>query len=270
MTVTVVVPTRNSARTLTACLRSVREQTHEPIELVIVDNNSSDATELIAHEHADRVLLAGPERSAQRNLGAREARGSYLFFVDSDMVLEPTVVAECVEAASAGADAVVVPERSFGSGYWARCKTLERSCYVGDSTIEAARFFSRAAFERAGGYDESLSAGEDWDLHERACRGGASIGRTAAYIEHDEGALRLHNLLAKKFRYGTTFHEYLAKHPSLARNQVRLLRPAFIRHRRELARRPMTTLGMFVMKAAEAGAGAAGLIAGRMFGVGRG
>jgi hypothetical protein len=47
------------------------------------------------------------------------------------------------------------------------------------------------------------------------------------------------------------------------------VRPAFARHARRLARRPATTLGMIVMKVAEAGAGAAGLIAGRVFGAGR-
>jgi GT2 family glycosyltransferase len=185
------------------------------------------------------------------------------------MVLEPDVIADCVELTATGAGAVVVPERSFGHGFWARCKALERSCYVGDPTIEAARFFSRAVFEQVGGYDETLNAGEDWDLHERVRRTGAAIARTRAYIDHDEGDLRLRDLLAKKFRYGTTIGEYLRKHPDLARTQLRLARPAFARHGRRLARQPLTAFGMLVMKAGEAGAGAAGLLAARVFGAGR-
>jgi glycosyltransferase involved in cell wall biosynthesis len=258
--VTAVVPTRNSARTLGACLSSLREQTHQRLEIVVVDNASSDGSERIAAGWADHVLQAGPERSAQRNRGASRATGSYLLFVDSDMRLEPAVVAECVQAARTGATAVVIPEQSFGEGFWARCKALERSCYVGDDSIEAARFFGRDVFESVGGYDEELAGTEDWDLHERVRQAGARIGRVEALIWHDEGRLRLTQLTAKKFHYGRTFGRYLAKHPHLARTQAHPFRRAFVQHRRRLAADPVAALGMIVMKASEAAAGAAGLV----------
>jgi GT2 family glycosyltransferase len=259
--VSVIVPTRNSARTLAACLESVRRQDHGDIELLVVDNGSTDETREIAGRLSDGMIEAGPERSAQRNRAAEVATGTLFLFVDSDMILDPAVVAECIELAVAGAGAIVVPEESFGVGFWARCKALERSCYVGDTSIEAARFFTREIFERAGGYDETLVGPEDWDLHERARQAGAPVGRTAANIRHDEGRLRLDDLLAKKFRYGKTLGRYRRKHPALARSQLRLFRPAFLRHRARLLRSPLVTSGMAVMKSAEAAAGAAGLIA---------
>jgi glycosyltransferase involved in cell wall biosynthesis len=259
--VSVVVPTRNAARTLAACLESIGAQTHRDLEVLVVDNGSTDETQEIAERLSDVVLLAGPERSAQRNRGARVATGASLLFVDSDMILGPHVVTECVELAVAGSEAVVVPEESFGVGFWARCKALERSCYVGDTSIEAARFFTREMFERAGGYDETLMGTEDWDLHERVSQAGARVGRTAANIWHDEGRLELDELLAKKFRYGKTLGRYRRKHPALARSQLRLFRPAFLRHRARLLRSPLVTSGIVVMKSAEAAAGAAGLIA---------
>jgi glycosyltransferase involved in cell wall biosynthesis len=261
MRVSVIVPTRNSARTLVACLESVRAQSHEDVELLVVDNESTDETPDIARGRSDVVLAAGPERSAQRNRGAAHATGDAFLFVDSDMVLAREVIADCLRATSQGAGAVVIPEASFGEGFWARCKSLERSCYVGDSAIEAARFFKREVFEEIGGYDEQLVGGEDWDLHERAKRSGASVGRTAAYISHDEGRLGLRRLLAKKFQYGKTLGGYVRKHPELARSQLQPLRPAFLRHRRRLVRHPLVTTGIVLMKLAEAGAGVAGLIA---------
>jgi glycosyltransferase involved in cell wall biosynthesis len=264
MNVGVVVPTRNSARTLEACLRSIRDQTHAAIELVVVDNHSTDATRAIAEPLADAVLVAGPERTAQRNVGAAAATGGALLFVDSDMVLTPHVVAECVEALMRGADAVVIPEQSFGEGFWARCKALERSCYVGDDSVEAARFFSRAMFERVGGYDEELVAAEDWDLHARVAHAGATTARISPLIWHDEGRLRVAQLLAKKFHYGKTLGRYMRKHPALARRQLRLVRPAFLRHRSTLVRDPVAAAGMIVMKVSEAAAGAAGLCLARI------
>jgi GT2 family glycosyltransferase len=259
----VVVPTRNSARHAVPCLESIRAQTHQRVEVVVVDNHSSDGTPELVAPLVDRFLSVGPERSAQRNAGARASSGEHLLFVDSDMVLEPNVVGECVEAArldSAGRTIAVIPELSVGTGFWARCKALERSCYVGEETIEAARFFPRTFFFELGGFDEQLPAGpEDWDLHERARLAGARVVRTSAYIHHDEGALRLTQTLAKKFHYGGSMAAYIRRHPALARRQLRLIRPAFVRHWRRLASEPGVAAGMIFMKSLEFLAGAAGL-----------
>jgi glycosyltransferase involved in cell wall biosynthesis len=258
------VPTRNSSSTLPACLESIRAQSWPALEIVVADRFSTDATLEIARAAADVVFTAGPERSAQRNAGAARAKGAYLLFVDSDMVLEPAVVSECVEAATAGANAVVIPELSFGEGFWTRCKALERSCYVGDETVEAARFFSRDLFVAAGGFDESISAAEDWDYHARVRKCGGRTERTRAFIGHDEGRLTLRRLMAKKRYYGRTWTEYARKHPALAHEQTRFLRPAFLRHRRRLAGQPIVLAGMIVMKTCEYAAGAIGVVSGKL------
>jgi glycosyltransferase involved in cell wall biosynthesis len=259
--VTVVVPTRNSERTIERCLRSIREQSHPAVELIVVDNHSTDATPQRAAPIADAVLQAGPERARQRNVGAARANGDLLVFIDSDMELERRVIAEAVAEVEAGADAVVIPEESFGEGFWARCKAVERSCYLHDETVEAARFFTRRMFERVGGFDEGIMAGpEDWDIHERVRRAGARVGRTREIIRHDEGRLRLSETMATKFYYGRAAGVYIRRHPDLARSQMRVIRPAFVRHWRRLAREPVTAAGMVLMKVCELSAGAAGLL----------
>ncbi len=265
--VSVVVPTRNSSATLARCLRSVREQSHPDVEIVVVDNSSSDDTLGVAGELADVVLTAGPERSAQRNRGAGAATGDLLFFIDSDMSLERDVVAEAVAEVSAGATSVVVPERSYGTGFWTAVKALERDCYLGDPTIEAARFVPRAEFDAIGGYDEEIVAGpEDWDLHARLQDRGGRLGRTRSLIWHDEGRLRLRETMATKYYYGRSTAVYLRKHPELARGQLTVARPAFLREWRTLAARPQLGAALVVMKVLELSAGAAGLIAARLRG----
>lgn len=264
--VTVIVPTRNSAAHLRNCLASIREQTHDHIELIVVDNHSSDETTSIAADFANTVLTAGPERSAQRNAGARCATGSYVFFVDSDMALEPDVVAECVaQLRASAAEAVVVPEVSVGNGFWARCKAFERSFYAGDDLIEAARFFPAELISELGGFDELLPAGpEDWDLHERVRSRGRPIARVRALIRHDEGDVTLTGLMRKKFYYGRGMPAYVRKHPGRARAQLRLVRPAFVAGWRRLIANPATAAGMLVMKTCEFAAGGAGFAFGRV------
>src|SRR5437016_5522117 len=187
--VSVIVPTRNSARTIAACLMSIRLQTYQPIQVIVVDNHSTDNTLQIANDNSDIVEVLGPERSAQRNRGARLAAGDYLLFIDSDMILSPEVVSQALDAIQRdSAPAVIIPEMSVGAGFLAHCRALERACYLGDDSLEAARFFRRPAFERTGGFDETLDAMEDWDLTTRVSLG-KKLPRTLCMITHDEGNL---------------------------------------------------------------------------------
>ncbi|HEV2029122.1 MAG TPA: glycosyltransferase [Candidatus Dormibacteraeota bacterium] len=259
--VSVVVPTRNSARTLEACLISLCAQSYSPIELIVVDNGSADETLGIASRHADVVESYGPERSAQRNRGAEVAHGDYLLFIDSDMTLSQGVVGDCVEAVRlAGAPAVVIPEISVGEGFLARCRALERSCYAGDNNIEAARFFTREAFDSAGGFDENLTGPEDWDLSIRVA-GGSSLPRTASQISHDEGRLRLAAVLQKKRYYAASSVSYWRKHGRSTFSQANLVfRPAFLRSWRRLLRHPVLTVGFLTLKSLEAAAALSGIV----------
>jgi glycosyltransferase involved in cell wall biosynthesis len=258
--VSVVVTTRNSSDTLGDCLASIRAQNYDDVELVVVDNHSSDDTKEIAGRFADVVLDAGPERSAQRNRGASASSGEYLLIADSDMILTPEVVDQCVAVARAeDAVAIVVPERSVGAGLLARAKALERSCYLGDSSIEAPRFFTREVFDRYGGYDEAMTGPEDWDLPARM-RSQESAGRIEAMILHQEGDLRLLALLRKKYYYGKSAYRYVKRHPAVARRQLSPLRGAFVRNWRLLADQPGLSAAMLAMKLAEFAAGALGML----------
>jgi len=253
--VSVIVPTRNSGRTLAQCLTSLRDQSYAGIEVIVVDNGSTDETIAIARPLADAIYCFGPvpwiATSAQRNLGAQMAHGAYLLFIDSDMRLPREVVADCVETLERrGSRGVIIPEVSVGEGFWARCRALERSCYGGDDSAEAARFFSRDTFVAAGGYDEELTL-EDWDLSQRI-GGTTAMSRIAATIVCDEGRVRLLGAALKKRYYGASFRRLVRKHGRRALVRANLIaRPAFFRNWRRLAGGGLATPGMFVLRAAE-------------------
>ncbi len=224
--IAVVVPTRDAARTLGRCLASVRAQTDAaggplPVTLVVVDNCSGDDTVAVAAPLADAVATVGPERSAQRNAGAQlaseiEPATEVVLFVDADMVLEATVCSEVLDALdAAGAmgrpGAVVVPERSFGDGFWAACRALEKRIVDGDPRTEAARAFGVELLRDIGGWAEDLTAGEDWDLTDRAVAAGALLTRTRAVIHHDEGRPTLRGVFRKKRYYGQWMAAYQAR-----------------------------------------------------------
>lgn len=252
--VSFVVPTKDSARTLHALLASLQDQV--AAEVIVVDNHSADGTEAIARTMADRVLVRGPERSAQRNAGAEAAQGKYLCFLDSDMIADPTLATSIAEAFAAGPDlgALVIPEEAFGEGFWASCRTLEKRLYRGDARVEAARAFRRDVFVELGGYDVSLTGNEDWDLPDRVLAAGFGIGVTTAEVRHDEGRLRLGETFRKKRYYGSTLPAYLAKQGRTGRR--RLNRLGFLA--RALRRSPRLGGGILILKSVEA----AGLLVG--------
>jgi glycosyltransferase involved in cell wall biosynthesis len=208
--VAVVVPTRNSATTLRACLESLRAQTYR-CEIIVVDNHSSDETSLIAQDLADQVLVRGPERSAQRNAGAALTSAPIIGFIDSDMTLSTNVIAEVVLDIAAGSTSVVIPERTVGEGYWARVNAFERSFYQDHDFVEAPRFFPAEVFHRAGGFDEAMTGAEDWDLGLRT----ASMGprtRIDAEILHEEGRVEFFNICMKKAYYAPGVALFVKKH----------------------------------------------------------
>jgi glycosyltransferase involved in cell wall biosynthesis len=257
----VIVPTLNSGRTLKACLASVRAQYGVDVELIVVDNSSTDDTPGIARCYADVFASGGPERSAQRNYGASVAKGEYFLFVDSDMVLSPSVVVDCVTTIrKTNANAVIVPEQSTGTGFWAACRALEKSCYQGDDLVEAARFFPRRVFEEVGGFDETLTGPEDWDLTDRVA-GGTRLPRSKSQIIHDEGAVGLRAAMAKKRYYASSFPTYWGKHASRRRWQSNpVFRKAYLRNWRRLVRHPILTAGFLVLKISEASGAAWGAL----------
>jgi len=209
LSVAVVVPTRNSQRSIDACLQSIRAQTY-PCVAVVVDNSSEDGTVAIAKRWADTVCQAGPERSAQRNYGASLTDADVLGFIDSDMLLAPEVVEQAVAAIATGAGAVIVPEETVGEGFWAEVRAFERSFYSGADNIEAARFYQRDVFQQAGGFDESLTGPEDIDLTVEARRV-APVVRVGATIYHDEGRVEFVDACRKKGYYGPGMRRYVAK-----------------------------------------------------------
>lgn len=267
----VIVPTYQSASVLEPCLRSIRGQSFSALELIVVDNGSRDATKEIAGRFADHVFDKGPERCAQRNYGVEKARGEIVIIIDSDMLLTPDVVGACVERLQSDprVEAVVIPEESFGEGFWSQCKALERSFYVGVDWMEGARAFRRSTYLEMGGYDEGFVGGEDYDLPQRIEErfGPKSVARVEPFIRHDEQRLSLTKTCQKKFYYAQNLDKYREKpanHGRFARQASPLRRyELFFSRPDKLLAQPATSAGMLVLKTAEFAAGALGYAYGK-------
>lgn len=100
--VSVIIPIYNTERYLNKCISSVRKQTYKNIEILLIDDGSSDRSGEICDRHAaedDRIQvvhICNNGVSHARNLGIQRASGKYLFFVDSDDYIDCEMIADQV------------------------------------------------------------------------------------------------------------------------------------------------------------------------------
>ena len=253
--VTVVITTKNEEKNIANCLQSIRSQTFKNIELIVVDNFSEDKTAELAEKYNSKVYFRGNERSAQRNYGAKVARGEYLIYLDADMILNPTVIEECVAKCECdNVGALYVPERIVGNGFWIKVRDFERSFYTG-TVIDAVRFVRRDLFLQVGGFDEKLVGPEDWDFDRKIRK----ISRTAVTIVplyHNEGGFNTKRYLKKKGYYTDGIQRYIEKWGS---NDIETSKQVGVRYRligvfvekgkwKKLVKHPLLAISMYSLR----------------------
>ncbi|MFH1896462.1 MAG: hypothetical protein ABH814_03280, partial [bacterium] len=160
--------------------------------------------------------------------------------------------------------AVIIPEISFGAGFWAQVKAFEKKMYIGDSRVEAARFFLKKAYEESGGWREGMAAGEDWDLTRRLKEAGYQVVRINELIRHNEGRIDLLRTLKRKFYYAQKSKAYVEENVKGVKDYLLFVfRPAYFRHWREFIKHPVLGFSFCFMKGLEFTAGFLGVMSKR-------
>lgn len=251
--VSVIIPAFNEAKVIGRLLESLAGQTYGNIETIVIDDFSTDSTAAVAGRFKAKVFTRShADRSKQRNFGAKKSKGEYLIFLDADMELTPKVVAEAVAKLQLGGwAALVIPEKTVGKGFIQKLRRFEREMYLGDATVEAARVFRRERFFEFGGYDESLTGPEDYDLPYRIGKK-YKIGRVGKFILHHEERRTLAGLLKNKFHYAQKGAGYARKHPELIATQGNLLlRKAYFKNWRKFIKEPLLGVGFIGVRTLE-------------------
>jgi glycosyltransferase involved in cell wall biosynthesis len=185
VTVTVLIPTYNRACYVGHAIQSVLRQTFRNLELLVLDDGSTDDTETVVRAIRDPRLryVRCPHRgiSATLNTGVREAQGRYIARLDSDDEWLPELLATETAVLDAQPDVGLVYGRAqamdaaghplpFTRGYALRHPGDSfRSMLVDDST-NISVVVRRSCFDQAGLFDETLMAHEDWDMWLRVAR----------------------------------------------------------------------------------------------------
>jgi len=167
--VSFIVPVRNDAARLDACLRSIRR--NGPAEIIVADNGSTDGSADVARRHGARVIVHADLRVSQlRNRAAESASGDVLAFVDADNEIVPGWTSAALDILQSGdVGAVGAPYQPPSDGTWVQraygclrgnARGRQNVAWLGSGNLAV----TRATFEALRGFDATLDTCEDVDL----------------------------------------------------------------------------------------------------------
>jgi len=226
--VSVVVPARNAERTVEGTVLSLLnlEYPQDRLELIFVDNASTDGTAGILAAHSSRLRrFYEPKRgvSVARNRGILEARHPVVAFTDADCVVDRDWLRELVAPLEdttvgiSGGRILAVrpcnPAQEYGE--WLHDHERAIRGYKPPYVITMNWASRRSVLLEAGGFDESLFRGEDVDLAYRVLQAGYRLTYCASAVIHHHNRPDLKGLFREGFWDGFYSVKVLKKHQAL-------------------------------------------------------
>jgi glycosyltransferase involved in cell wall biosynthesis len=208
--VTVVITTYNYAQYLSHAIESVLKQTYGNLEILVVDDGSTDDTRMIVEKYDGVLAYFFKENggiSSARNFGVTRSRGSYIVFLDSDDKLHENYISETLET---------LCEQTASVGFsYTQLQYFEASSEIsefGEYNLErlkesnyiASVCLVRADVARKYPYDETISILEDWNFYLTLAENGVSgvlVNKPLVYYrKHSDGNSALDKLDPKSWR----------------------------------------------------------------------
>jgi glycosyltransferase involved in cell wall biosynthesis len=213
--VSVIIPAYNRERLIVEALDSVRAQTYRPIETLVVDDGSTDNTVAVCRQIAEQWktepglelrVFEQPHKGAcaARNLGLRESKGEFIQFLDSDDLLVADSIEKRLAHMAPGIDAVFgdvlhCDATGIACGGWSYEDTPTEGAgvlyHLRKNIHTASPIHRKSGLHKTGGFKESLTRGQETELHARLLLSGRVFAytHTPAVVFRRDGNDRISN-----------------------------------------------------------------------------
>lgn len=218
--VSIIIPTKNSEKTLETCLKSIENQIYKKLEVIVVDSYSKDKTLVIAKKFRAKILQTNWKLLGARYLGFKESNGDFILMLDSDQILEKTAVERALKKINDGYDMLCLEERTYYPTTWtqklfeADRKLVNKLPKIHLDPLEGvllARFYRRKNLEKICNNISILLfpivvAHDHAIIYYEACKVSQKVGILLNAVWHIEPA-KLIDLWKKNFRYGSSTYQ---------------------------------------------------------------
>ena len=223
--ISVVTTVYNKEKTVSDCIGSILGQDHQDLELIIVDDESTDGSAKKIAPFVDdrRVRVVKTDHvghSRAKNRGAEEATGSILYFIDADCVAAPNCLSQLKVLFDQPEVSCVGGELRALNKTHLIPRAIEIIQNPPSHLVGANAAYRREAFENAGRFDEGMKFGEDVDLYFRAKKLGLRClidSTVSVRTVHPHTVL---GLLRQRFRWGIGYAQLIEKHPETVLREI--------------------------------------------------
>lgn len=219
--VSITIPTRNSSKTINACLETLKNQSYPNIEIIVIDSESTDNTVEIAKRYTNKIINTQWKLLGARHLGCQASKGEYVLLLDSDQILYPDTIERLVTE-SAIYDMICLEETAYNP------QTFLEKLFVADRNlinklsdvhldpiegVMLARFYKKSILEAAFKNIpidrlHDVVAHDHAIIYYEAYKISSKVGLLRKAVMHKEPS-SLFELWRKNYRYGKTTRELI-------------------------------------------------------------
>ena len=223
--ISVIIPTKNSSRTLDDCLQSLARQEYGNFEIIVVDGHSKDNTVEIAKKYTDKVFFEeGGTRASGCNVGIQHAHGDIIAFTDDDCEVPKDWLKQIAsnfedETLDVLGGSTKTPEesskieRAFGAVLNDLLSlTYSRDAY--EKVIGCNSAYRKATLIDAGGFSENLPTAEETELDFRLKQAGKHILYLDSLFVLHNRRCTIRQFWKQQFRFGVGKGKWLHSNPS--------------------------------------------------------
>lgn len=201
--VSVIVPCYNQGEHLCECIESILASTYKNLEIIVVNDGSTDSRTLdaLAHLNYEKTVVLNQENKglpSARNAGIKHAKGKYILPVDADDMITPAFLGKAIKVLDENPNIGIVGGLTelFGdvNGLFELPK-FDRSKFMLSNCLVCSHMFRKEDWERVGGYNSNMNLGlEDWDFW-------------LSLIEIKRGVYQFDEVFLRYRKHGTTMIE---------------------------------------------------------------